>query len=79
MTDEFVRKLPFSMIAEQSLLGSVLIDPQSLNDVAEIITAQDFLPDGARADLYGNARAVPCQQGDRRGHTDRHARHQGNL
>ena len=42
MTDEFVRKLPFSMIAEQSLLGSVLIDPQSLNDVAEIITAQDF-------------------------------------
>ncbi len=42
MTDEFVRKLPFSMIAEQSLLGSVLIDPQALNDVAEIITAQDF-------------------------------------
>ena len=42
MTDEFVRKLPFSMIAEQSLLGSVLIDPQSLNDVAEIITATDF-------------------------------------
>ena len=42
MTDEFVRKLPFSMITEQSLLGSVLIDPQSLNDVAEIITAQDF-------------------------------------
>ena len=42
MTDEFARKLPFSMIAEQSLLGSVLIDPQSLNDVVEIITADDF-------------------------------------
>ena len=42
MTDEFARKLPFSMIAEQSLLGSVLIDPQSLNDVVEIITAEDF-------------------------------------
>ena len=42
MTDDFARKLPFSMIAEQSLLGSVLIDPQSLNDVVEIITADDF-------------------------------------
>ncbi len=42
MTDEFARKLPFSMIAEQSLLGSILIDPQSLNDVVEIITADDF-------------------------------------
>ncbi len=42
MTDEFARKLPFSMIAEQSLLGSVLIDPQSLNEVVEIITADDF-------------------------------------
>ena len=42
MTDEFARKLPFSMIAEQSLLGSILIDPQSLNDVVEIITAEDF-------------------------------------
>jgi len=40
--DEFARKLPFSLIAEQSLLGSVLIDPQSLNDVAEIISAEDF-------------------------------------
>ena len=42
MTDDFARKLPFSMIAEQSLLGSVLIDPQSLNEVVEIITADDF-------------------------------------
>ncbi len=42
MTDEFARKLPFSMIAEQSLLGSILIDPQSLNEVVEIITADDF-------------------------------------
>ena len=42
MTDEFAKKLPFSLIAEQSLLGSVLIDPQSLNEVAEILNAQDF-------------------------------------
>ena len=42
MTDSLNRKLPFSLIAEQSLLGSVLIDPQSLNDVAEMVSASDF-------------------------------------
>ena len=40
--DELQRKLPFSLIAEQSLLGSVLVDPESLNDVTEIISANDF-------------------------------------
>ena len=40
--DELQRKLPFSLIAEQSLLGSVLVDPESLNDVTEIINANDF-------------------------------------
>ena len=40
--DELQRKLPFSLIAEQSLLGSILVDPESLNDVAEIINATDF-------------------------------------
>ena len=40
--DDFQRKLPFSLIAEQSLLGSILVDPESLNDVAEIINAGDF-------------------------------------
>ena len=27
MNDEIIRKMPVSLIAEQSLLGSVLIDP----------------------------------------------------
>lgn len=36
------RKLPFSMPAEQSLLGAVLIDPASLNEVADLIIAEDF-------------------------------------
>ena len=40
--DDFQRKLPFSLIAEQSLLGSILVDPEALNDVAEIVTANDF-------------------------------------
>ena len=42
MNDEFARKLPFSLIAEQSLLGSILVDPESLTEVAEIVSASDF-------------------------------------
>jgi len=42
MQDDLIRKLPFSMPAEQSLLGSVLIDPASLNEIADAITAEDF-------------------------------------
>ena len=42
MADELIRKLPFSMPAEQSLLGSVLIDPAALNEVADLLTAEDF-------------------------------------
>ena len=42
MPNEMMKKLPFSMPAEQSLLGSVLIDPASLNEVADAITAEDF-------------------------------------
>ena len=42
MNDELSRKLPFSLIAEQSLLGSILVDPEALNEVAEIITPTDF-------------------------------------
>ena len=34
--------MPFSMPAEQSLLGSVLIDPAALNEVADLLTAEDF-------------------------------------
>ena len=42
MNEELARKLPFSLIAEQSLLGSILVDPDSLNEVAEIISPTDF-------------------------------------
>ena len=40
MQDELIRKLPFSMPAEQSLLGSVLIDPAALNEVADLLNAE---------------------------------------
>ena len=36
------RKLPFSLIAEQSLLGSILIDPECFNELAELVNAEDF-------------------------------------
>ncbi len=42
MNEEFTKKLPFSLIAEQSLLGSVLIDPLCLREIADKITADDF-------------------------------------
>lgn len=42
MNQDFGRKLPFSLEAEQSVLGSVLINPNCFNDIAEIITNEDF-------------------------------------
>ncbi len=42
MNEELNRKLPFSLIAEQSLLGSILIDPASINEIADLVKADDF-------------------------------------
>ena len=42
MNEEILRRMPFSHVAEQSLLGSVLIDPDSLNEVADMVNASDF-------------------------------------
>ncbi len=42
MNNELDRKLPFSLEAEQSLLGSVLIDPNCMDEIAALITADDF-------------------------------------
>ncbi len=36
------RKLPFSLEAEQSLLGSILIKPSCFDSIADIITGDDF-------------------------------------
>ena len=37
-----MNKLPFSLIAEQSLLGAILVDPDSINKVAQLISPDDF-------------------------------------
>lgn len=42
MNNELDRKLPFSLEAEQSLLGSILIDPMCMDEIAALITAEDF-------------------------------------
>ena len=36
------RKMPYSLEAEQSVLGSILIDPESFADIASIMDAEDF-------------------------------------
>ena len=40
--DSLVRKLPFSLIAEQSLLGAVLVDPESFTQIADAVSVTDF-------------------------------------
>lgn len=42
MNEELVRKLPFSLIAEQSLLGSILINPEAFNEIADMVSGADF-------------------------------------
>lgn len=46
--EELDKKLPFSLDAEQSVLGSILIDPNKLGDVSQIISSDDFYIDDHR-------------------------------
>lgn len=40
--DALQKKVPFSVEAEQSVLGSIIIDPEKFGDIAQIISASDF-------------------------------------
>ena len=42
MDEQLSKKLPFSLIAEQSLLGAIMIDPDALNDIADMVSSNDF-------------------------------------
>jgi replicative DNA helicase len=42
MQNELIKRLPFSMPAEQSLLGAILIDPISITQVADLLNSEDF-------------------------------------
>ncbi len=48
MTDELGRRLPFSLEAEQSVLGSILIDPECFSTLPEVIAPEDFYLDEHR-------------------------------
>ena len=39
MNGDIIKKLPFSMLAEQALLGSILIDPPALTQISDICAA----------------------------------------
>ena len=43
--DVLDRKLPFSLVAEQSLLGAILVDPEAFNQIADMVTSNDFYLD----------------------------------
>lgn len=42
MNEELIRRLPFSLEAEQSVLGAILVNPESMDSLAGIITSEDF-------------------------------------
>lgn len=42
MNNDIIKKMPFSMVAEQALLGSVLIDPESIRNIADTVSDTDF-------------------------------------
>ena len=58
------RKLPFSLEAEQSVLGSILIDPECFNVIAGILRSEDFYIEShvqiylAMQDLYLQNRSI---------------------
>ncbi|MDD6264958.1 MAG: replicative DNA helicase [Clostridia bacterium] len=42
LSEELGRKLPFSLEAEQSVLGSILVDPECFNKLPSIVSESDF-------------------------------------
>jgi len=42
LTEENITKVPFSLEAEQSVLGAILLDPDKIRDVANVIKTDDF-------------------------------------
>ena len=61
MPNEFNRQMPFSLQAEQSVLGSILIDPEKFKDVALKLTANDFYLD-IHKQMYSAMNALALDQ-----------------
>ena len=52
MNEEFQRKLPFSLEAEQSVLGAVLIKPEVMDTITGMVSAEDFMLEEHR-EIFG--------------------------
>jgi len=52
MNEEFQRKLPFSLEAEQSVLGAVLIKPEVMDTITGMVNADDFMLEEHR-EIFG--------------------------
>ena len=61
--DNSVRRVPSSIEAEQSVLGSILIDPEKINEVASIILETDFYNENHR-EIYAAMRRLFLQSKD---------------
>lgn len=61
MPDELNRQMPFSLQAEQSVLGSILIDPESFKDVALQLNESDFYLELHRS-IYSAMHALSIDQ-----------------
>ncbi len=52
MNEEFQRRLPFSLEAEQSVLGAVLIKPEVMDTITGLVSAEDFMLEEHR-EIFG--------------------------
>ena len=52
MSEQIIKKMPFSLEAEQSVLGSVLIDPEKFSSISTLITGEDFYLEEHRQIYY---------------------------
>ena len=63
MDDLLTRQIPYSIEAEQAVLGSVLIDPNCVGDVLELLSAKDYYLETNRiifetiTDMFTNGRS----------------------
>ena len=63
-SSELIRKMPFSLEAEQSVLGSILIDPECFPEIASMLKSDDFYLEShaaiylAMQDLFLQSRTI---------------------
>ena len=42
LSDESINKMPYSLEAEQSVLGTIILDPDKIREAANEVRAEDF-------------------------------------